>query len=342
MGSFDSEPLAAFWRDLHTSKHHEPTQPLVERGRLTQVYLDPIVSRRWKEVLSWVAFHPDQLAVFVDRESQTALHHAVLFRAPAHIVEAMLYASPEVASLANDAGELALHWAIRLAAPMEIITLLVRAYPEGVFQLDETNQTNQTPMSLLWDRHEKTLTSAFPDSDREKITKSMSWKRIMLMVQAYCNLPMEKFLPLHALACCPCPTSLVRFAIDVYHDDLYLEDELGRLPMIIAASTKGTNLELFLNAYPDAASHDFRGRLPLHLALDAGHLWHDGVQALISVEPRALAARDPVTKLYPFQLAAVERRLGDVVENESDGCPSELNTVFCLLRGRPDCVCLFP
>ena len=63
------------------------------RGGLTSEHLDLIASRNWKAVLSWIAFHADEVSTLVDHEGQTALHHACLFRAPLDVIEAMIFAA---------------------------------------------------------------------------------------------------------------------------------------------------------------------------------------------------------------------------------------------------------
>ena len=326
----DAEPLESLWYEMYNHQQEASPPPPVQRGGLTQEHLNPIASRHWKSVLSWIAFHPDQLSVLVDREGQTALHHACLFRAPAHVVEAMLYSVPELAEMANDQGELALHWAIRLATPVEVLKLLLTAYPAGPGSADHTGQT---PLSLLWDRHQEDLVELRGLSEVEE---SASWRRILLLVEGYNDrqLPSTPVLPLHAFSACPCPQSLFEFVLQVYIKDVSVTDENGRLPLAIVASTAvagDRKLRALLKAYPAAASiPDRSGRLPLHEALVAGKIWDEGVEILLEAQPRALTTRDLPTKLYPFQLAALKERKTD---DDSD-----LTTIYSLLRADPSLV----
>jgi len=124
---------------------------------------------------------------------------------------------------------------------------------------------------------------------------------------------------------------------------------------------------------------DSRGRLPLHVAIESGYKvgeWHnhsheqqhpqqttkdkachsstireqedDGVlKDIFGADPRAVSIRDPVTRLYPFMLAAVDADTAassslslsppsDVLEeeNESEACVV-IETIFELLRADP-------
>jgi len=302
---------------------HAPV--LRRRGGLTPDHLEPIAVRKWKRVLSWIAFEPDQVTELVDREGQSALHHACLFRAPANVVEAMLFASPDLASGRNDEGELALHWAVRLALPMEILKSLLIANPTGGFTVD---MKGNSPVSLLWDRHDDTLLHIHGCFGRERVISSPQWKRIMLLVKSASDQERE----LHAIASTPSPTSFLRFAAMIYKEDLSVRDRNGRVPLSLCASSSGIDeemdwlsLTILLDIFPQAACFpDISGRLPLHLALETNRTWEGGVKALLKAEPRCLTTRDPFTKLYPFMLAAA---------NDSD-----ISTIFRLLLADPECV----
>jgi len=90
-----------------------------------------------------------------------------------------------------------------------------------------------------------------------------------------------------------------------------------------------------LNSYPEALSaRDNEGRSPLCLAcctsrasslsLDSTAVeWNGGLERLIKVFPTWPIQRDPITRLYPFMVAA------------SREASMDLNTVFELLRYAP-------
>mmetsp|Transcript_3513 Transcript_3513/g.5871 ORF Transcript_3513/g.5871 Transcript_3513/m.5871 type:complete len:340 (+) Transcript_3513:81-1100(+) len=296
------------------------------RGGLTSLHLDPIASRNWKSVLSWIAFHPDEVATLVDREGQTSLHHACLFRAPLNVVEAMLFAAPELATVPNDEGELALHWAVRLSLPLQVLTILLTANPTSGFVKD---QRGQTPLSLLWDRHEATLVDVYRIYGRERVTSFPGWKRIMMLVEAYAknDANIEQY-PLHAIVKCPCEASFLRFATQMLHDETDRRDTKENLPLHLACSAPldVDLLSIVLNANPDASSLvDGKEQLPLHLAIASGKGWQEGVEIIFNANPASLGHVDSEHRLYPFMLAGVS----------DQACNS---TIYALLRANPEYV----
>ncbi|KAL7578977.1 hypothetical protein ACA910_019024 [Epithemia clementina (nom. ined.)] len=62
------------------------------------------------------------------------LHSAASFRAPVEVIEALLEAYPEAASLTNNYGNLALHFSAWKKGPLESEKLLLKVYPEGAAQ----------------------------------------------------------------------------------------------------------------------------------------------------------------------------------------------------------------
>jgi len=66
-------------------------------------------------------------------------------------------------------------------------------------------------------------------------------------------------------------------------------------------------LRRLLNAHPDAASTMVNGQLPLHIAISHGRTWEE-LLPLVMHAKSALRVKATDTKLYPFQLMAVERK----------------------------------
>ncbi|CAB9501874.1 expressed unknown protein [Seminavis robusta] len=81
----------------------------------------------------------------------------------------------------------------------------------------------------------------------------------------------------------------------------------------------------------DKGAMDKEGRYPLHIALANRHTWKGGVQELFLAAPRVVAIKDPVTQLYPFQLAAIPIR---------ENLAVDAGTIVELLRQRPDLIAL--
>ena len=157
-----------------------------EEKYLSKEHLEAIALRRWKTVLSWIAFHPNQVSSQKDRKGQTILHHAALFRAPAHIMDMILWASPELAQKSNRDGELALHWAVRLSTPNPVLNLLLKANPEAAFCRDRVEGV--TPLSLLWERHQSSLINIWRSDRNQLLSESENtWRRILFIFRAVHN-----------------------------------------------------------------------------------------------------------------------------------------------------------
>lgn len=325
------------WKNSSSTDFLEDCKAPSKENIPSKELLDSIALRNWKTILSWIAFHPDQVTKLRDTRGQTVLHQATLFRAPDHVFSMILWVAPELASVRNQDGEVPLHWAIRLSTPNTVLALLLRANPETAFWND-----NQyvSPLSLLWDRNQLSLSNKWR-LGRENLLADPSWKRILSMFlavhQAHNPDFSENFLPLHIAACRRSPTScLFPLMVEVYKEHLWISDADGNFPLSIAcqcpvanrSSYLLTKVQLLLRENPRAATLcNSRGRYPLHVALNSGIAWNEGIAALLQAFPPALNIRDPLTRLYPFALAAMAP---DDLPTKND-----LTTVFCVLRADP-------
>mmetsp|Transcript_26271 Transcript_26271/g.30517 ORF Transcript_26271/g.30517 Transcript_26271/m.30517 type:complete len:565 (+) Transcript_26271:225-1919(+) len=89
-------------------------------------------------------------------------------------------------------------------------------------------------------------------------------------------------------------------------------------------------LSIILDNYSSAAYvGDLSGKLPLHLALEAGMKWKD-VEKLLKAYHQAIRYQDPASALYPFMLAATF--------NSNESNDDSLNTIFKLLQSCPDLI----
>ena len=85
-------------------------------------------------------------------------------------------------------------------------------------------------------------------------------------------------------------------------------------------------LDPLLEQYPEAASIPNKdGRLPLHLAIECGRSWYNGVKILYRAAPDVIRSQDPLTGLYPFQLALTSKKC-------------DLTTAYQLLHADPSLV----
>jgi hypothetical protein len=316
---------------------------------MTEAHLEVIARRRWKEVLSWIAFHPHQVCSLRDHSGQTILHHTILFRAPVDVIEAILWAAPELASVPNQDGEVALHWAVRLSSQNPILNVLLQTDPETAFVRD---YMNATPLSMIWERHSLNLIETWRYTNRETFQNESnnSWKRVISIFQAVSRAKNPRnpdiFFPLHTAASLCTPSSLFPFMIEVYRDQLSVEETDGSTPLAIACESPGPNrsfdvltkIQYLLKGDPtqakqeDSSSDD---RLPLHIALDAGIFWNEGVENLIQAFPSSLSTRDPVCGLFPFALAATGQSTTPKNLSNDASFDNRLTTIYNILREDP-------
>ena len=313
---------------------------------LTNQHLEPIAKRQWSQLLGWITFHSDQVGKLRDSKGQTLLHHACLFQSPLLVIECILWAAPELASVPNKDGEVPLHWAVRLSSQIPVLSILLKTDPDTAFVVD---YTHSTPLAMMWEKHYKPSMEIFRYHP-EALASNYAWKRLMCVLQAVSEAQgsKEEFYPLHIAAAKVTPTSLFPFLIQVYEDQLLIPDENGHTPLTIACQNPEANrsidvhtkIEFLLKSNLEQAKHpvpNSNGRFHLHYALEAGIGWKEGLEALIKVNPSALAERGP-SGLFPFALAAAatkHRNHGVPEDKEAMEIDHHLTTIYDLLRFDP-------
>jgi hypothetical protein len=153
-----------------------------------------------------------------------------------------------------------------------------------------------------------------------------------------------------------CPIQVLRYVIQRFPTQVHTRDCDGKLPLHIAVGPAPFHASMrrqylpreqefvtaLINAYPEAAQLPICGvsrtntpslelgdyHCPLMAALHNRHVWAGGVKNLVDAAPGTMLLRDPVTKLYPFQLAAIPS--GDTTTSTVD-----LDTIYELLRAQP-------
>ena len=98
------------------------------------------------------------------------LHSAASFRAPVEVIEALLEAYPEAASMTNNYGNLALHFTAWKKGPLDCMKLLLQVFPEGAAQ-----KNNHGNLPLHYAAHYnapievvEALYHAYPDAAHHK------------------------------------------------------------------------------------------------------------------------------------------------------------------------------
>ncbi|KAG7374443.1 hypothetical protein IV203_013538 [Nitzschia inconspicua] len=156
-----------------------------------------------------------------------------------------------------------------------------------------------------------------------------------------------------------CPIEVLKWLLKRFPEQVRKRDSRGILPIHLAIGPtliQATNrrqylprqkdiIAALLKVYPQAAQrtiyaslstsaftvHLEKYRYPLMTALRNRHTWSGGVEDLVGAAPGVLLKRDPVTNLYPFQLAATPFGSSTTVD---------LDTIYRLLRTQPEVVYL--
>jgi hypothetical protein len=145
-----------------------------------------------------------------------------------------------------------------------------------------------------------------------------------------------------------CPLGLLELTTILNRDELQLRDKNWNLPLhlilndfqllqrddkpgqIIDQHEQSIKIRIVMRYYPEAAMHrDLQGRLPLHMAIDAGYCWQS-LRILLNGYPAAIGERNN-DGFYPFQIAALNPKstLTEVYELLL-AAPNLLRTFRCL------------
>lgn len=311
-------------------------------------------------VRALVAAHEEALRQ-VDEFGRSPLHVCCVDGARADIAGILLDAKSELASQQTADGWIPLHFARSEA----MAHLLIHAYPSGVLSTDYGGRIplhfatyRDTPPGVvrlllkegmkqgdfaggaLWKSKKKRTPLNIICSQIERAARgnrlpsAWDWEKLTLMLKAATssgrlNSSNSKFRLLHAAIDFKCTAEIVRYALVQNPDQVKERDGMGRTPLFIAVSSRGTAaevIEMLLSAFPRASQMaDCEGRLPLHAAAEAGVTYQKGLRSVMRARPSALIVRDVASHMHPFMLAAA----GDAGETDTD-------TIYCLLRERPD------
>ncbi len=93
------------------------------------------LAKGWKAALSYCSDPRTRHEARVKNDrGNLPLHSAASFRAPVEVIEGLLEAYPEAASMTNNYGNLALHFTAWKKGPFDCMKLLLQVFPEGAAQ----------------------------------------------------------------------------------------------------------------------------------------------------------------------------------------------------------------
>ena len=163
---------------------------------------------------------------------------------------------------------------------------------------------------------------------------SNQWKKVVLTISAAhtClhNHKHEQNHEMHVALELPVSPKILSWYIKMYSYQVKIPMADGKLPLHafvtskVFANHKETDslMQMLLEIYPESAGTWYRGKLPIHLAIESGCMWTNGLQRLLYAYPEARQMPNSQTLLFPFMMAA------------DDSC--DLNTLYNIIREGPE------
>ena len=150
-----------------------PTERIAQSAPMSDAeYVDlHELAKGWKAALSWSSDPATRHeARRKNDRGNLPLHSAASFRAPVEVIEGLLEAYPEAASMTNNYGNLALHFTAWKKGPLDCMKLLLQIFPEGAAQ-----KNNHGNLPLHYAAHYnapievvEALYHAYPEAARQK------------------------------------------------------------------------------------------------------------------------------------------------------------------------------
>ena len=169
---------------------------------------------------------------------------------------------------------------------------------------------------------------------RRNAELSSQWEKVVLTVSAahtsihgHRN---QQNHELHVALELPCSPKILSWFIRMYLNQVKIPMADGKLPLHAFLSSKSfanhketdSLIQMFVDIHPESAQTWYSGKLPIHLAIELGCTWANGVHRLLYSYPESRQMTDCHSRLFPFMMAA---------DHSSD-----LNTLFHLIREGPE------
>ena len=332
----------------HTNRgntlRNKPPPPLPPPRPSDELY-DLVIDRNWQSAIRHCREHSID-AEFQDGDTlETPLYLACQNHPPFRLIRALLQAFPAGAETPSRHGDLPLDIACRYNASIEVLRELVKDHPDTVGQ---SSKWGKTAVSALWEGRTTTASLRV-----EEDYSDVFWQKMQVLLEALATSrqqaqgqPTDTLYIVHAvvaLGSLGCPYEVLKYVLQKYPEQVSQTDGMGRLPLHIAVGPAQWShrsrrkykprekrvIVRLLEMHPHGARTfdptEPAGRYPLHTALTCRHQWKTGVQELFEGAPEAISLPDPVTRVYPFQLASIPIRSTTV----------DLDTIYHLLRAQP-------
>ena len=213
-------------------------------------------------------------------------------------------------------------------------------------QFWKTEAHRTSPPRLHWPPSDKLKLTEREDGVECNLLKAfrLSWEKLDFLLQRVSKMEdVGQFFEVHAVASLHRSVpEFLKYTIAFFPNQV-TQKRHGDLPIHLfvrnncIADNNAAGVNVLIQYFPGSASiPDKRGRLPLTVALDKKRRWDQGVSVLLKAFPDALLVRDPVTRLFPFMVAAIEdKHIIDIVftllklspsaiEMKNTGCDHDL------------------
>ena len=266
-----------------------------------------------------------------NKEGETTLHLAT--EGSSEDVQILLLKSyPDAVMKQDKYGDTPFHRACAIGAMPEILEQFVTVRPDVV---NVPNNEGITPFFMISQGYE--MAKSLSDVNEEDGEYWDDWEKAMLLLKTAffksSKIPDgDTFYELIAAASTKCPMALLKTCIRFFPSQLLIQDKEGLTPLAIATRAEifeeprhvnndgddeielDSRVQILLRAEPKAAMiPDKTGRYPLFHAIENNIPLEKGLKELLMASSQLLNTYDPITKLYPFMLAATKEASVDTI-----------------------------
>ena len=304
---------------------------------------DLVLDRDWRAVISHCEMHP-QDAAYTDPDTfgETPLYLAMNWNPPLAAVKALIKACPDAIYPQTKNRDCPIHLACRYGASLEVIRCLLEADPRtaalntkygenplfalykffeashSAVDLDVNFLRNDPDGSSLWSKVELILTTAYTGKIVAPTAESTTCHDIKNHKLLHCAIGVS------------CPEIFQMILFELYPNEAHepMVEREYKFPLHVALEMPHSEkrsafiVDELLKLYPGAAIKvNSDGQYPIHVALNQRKTWNGGLHRLFLAAPGLITVQDPISRIFPFQLAAFS-----------------LTTTFLLLTSRPDVI----
>ena len=340
-----SRTLPFFWLPTANARKQNDKCDNDKQQQPSSELYDLILDMSWHKAVRHCRAHPTDASYQDGDNLETPLYLACLSRPPVRLVRSLLQAFPAGAETTSRNGDLPIHVACRYNASIEVLRALVN---DHVGTVGISSKWGATAVRALWDGRD-----TIESNRAEENYETVFWKKMHCLLRALATSRQQSqgqsteiLYMVHAVVAMGSlgyPSEVLEYVLQTYPEQVSQKDGMGQLPLHIAVGpSQWSNrsrrkykpreqqaIIKLLRRYAESAQcldpNEPVGRYPLHTALANRHHWGGGIKELFQNAPFAASLVDPVTGVYPFQLAAVPVRDTAI----------DLDSVYQLLRVHP-------